>query len=136
MVSNRPIENDGTVAGIPLPPWKHRHGQHRTRPPIKRYRLRFRFAGRGCKRSLGTTSKREAIAAQVRFEETLRLVESRHLTIPPDSDPISFLLSDGRVTGTKPLKLVMLGQLIDSYQQELPPGAREDSTLYTKGIQP
>lgn len=103
-------------------------------PKSKRYRLRFRFAGRGCKRSLGTTSKREAIAAQVRFEETLRLVESGRLTIPPDTDPIAFLLSDGRATITKPLKLVTLGLLLDSYQQELPPGAKEDSTLYTEAI--
>ena len=103
-------------------------------PQSKRYRLRFRFAGRGCKRSLGTTSKREAIAAQVRFEETLRLVESGRLTIPPETDPIAFLLSDGRATNTKPLKLVTLGQLLDSYQEELPPGAKEDSTLYTEGI--
>lgn len=103
-------------------------------PQSKRYRLRFRFAGRECKRSLGTTAKREAIAAQVQFEETLRLVESGRLIIPPDTDPIAFLLSDGRATGTKPLKLVTLGQLIDSYQQELPPGAKEDSTLYTENI--
>lgn len=34
----------------------------------------------------------------------------------------------------KPLKLVTLGQLLDSYQEELPPGAKEDSTLYTEGI--
>ena len=43
-------------------------------PHSKRYRLRFRFAGRECKRSLGTTAKREAIAAQVQFEDGSRSI--------------------------------------------------------------
>lgn len=103
-------------------------------PRSKRYRLRFRFAGRACKRSLETTSKREAIAAQVRFLETRRLVESGRLTIPPDADPINFLLSEGRSEGATAPNLVTLGQLLDSYRQELPPGAKEASTLYTEGI--
>ncbi len=103
-------------------------------PKSKRYRLRFRFAGQGCKRSLGTANKREAIASQVRFEETLRLVESGRLALPLDTDPIDFLLYEGRSTSTKTLKLVTLGQLLDSYQQDFPPGAKEESTLYTEGI--
>ncbi|MEM8866041.1 MAG: site-specific integrase [Planctomycetota bacterium] len=103
-------------------------------PKTKRYRLRFRFGGRSCKRSLGTANKREAIAAQVRFEETLGLVQSGRLPIPPDTDPIAFLISEGRATSTKTLRLVTLGQLLDSYQQDLPPGAKEDSTLYTEAI--
>lgn len=103
-------------------------------PRSKRYRLRFRFAGRACKRSLETTSEREAIAAQVRFVETRRLVESGRLTMPPDADPIAFLLSEGRLESADTIELVTLGELLDSYQKELPPGAKEESTLYTEGI--
>ncbi|MEM6799408.1 MAG: hypothetical protein AAF589_07825 [Planctomycetota bacterium] len=103
-------------------------------PKTKRYRLRFRFGGRSCKRSLGTANKREAITAQERFQETLNLAQRGRLTIPPDSDPIAFLLSEGWEIGTQTLQLVTLGRLLDDYQEELPPGAKEASTLYTEAI--
>ncbi|MEM9352563.1 MAG: tyrosine-type recombinase/integrase [Planctomycetota bacterium] len=103
-------------------------------PKSKRYHLRFRYAGREFKRFLKTQDYREALTLQLRMEETQRLVEQGRLIIPPDADPVAFLLSDGRVTQAEPEQLVSLGELLDSYHDSLPVGAKEESTLYTEAI--
>ena len=95
-----------------------------------RYRVRFRYGGRPFKRSLKTTDRREADAVRVRVEETVRLLERGRLQMPADADPGSFILSDGKLNG-KPVRteVLTLDGLFRLYQEKLPEGAKELSTL-------
>jgi integrase len=96
----------------------------------ERYRVGFRFDGRQYRRSLKTSDAREARALLGRIEETILLIERGRLELPPDVDPATYILSDGKRTGEeKRRERLTVKQLIDRYQAELPPGAKEESTL-------
>jgi integrase len=60
----------------------------------------------------------------------LQLVERGLVSVPPSADPIAFVMSDGRVeqhvTETRRLGL---SAFFATYQQRLPPGRKEPSTL-------
>lgn len=101
----------------------------------ERYRIGFRFDGRQYKRSLKTADRREANALLGRIEETILLIERGRLELPPDVDPATFILSDGKRTGEeKRRERLTLKQLLDRYQVELPTGAKEESTLQGERI--
>lgn len=92
--------------------------------------VRFRYNGRSYKRSLHTGSEREARAVAGRIEETIQLIERGRIEMPPNADPASFILSDGKRVGEKKAaETLTLKGLFDIYQEELPAGAKEESTL-------
>lgn len=94
------------------------------------FRIRFRFDGRECKRSLETADFREAEALRGRAEYKILLIKRGDLVLPPNVDPATFILSDGKRTGgEKKLEQLTLQQLIDLYKEKLPTGAKEATTL-------
>lgn len=94
------------------------------------YFARFRFQGREYSRSLKTGSLREARGAVARLDDTLRLIEQGRLEVPVDADWGEFLLSEGKITGReKVLPRLSLSKLFELYEDSLPAGSKEDSTL-------
>ena len=101
------------------------------------YRARFRFRGKSYKRSLKTRNERDAHAGIARIDETIRLLESGRIEIPGDADVPTFIMSDGKLTGNEGFqsdKLTMLGELLDTYSENIPAGAKEQSTLDCEAI--
>jgi integrase len=94
------------------------------------YYIRFRHGEMSFKRSLKTRDRREANAIRGRVTETILLVERGRLEIPSNADPGIFLLSDGKRNGKpeKP-KVRTLRDLFRVYNDELPEGAKEKTTL-------
>lgn len=94
------------------------------------YRIRFRYQGRQINRSLRTKNDREAKKLCDRVEEVLNLLERGRIAIPAHADPIAFLLSDGQATGGGPRgKELGLAQFFATYQERLPNGRKEETTL-------
>ena len=92
--------------------------------------IRFRYGGVSFKRSLKISDRREANTIRGRVAEAILRVEQGWLEIPPNADPGIFLLSDGKRNGKpeKP-KVRTLRDLFRVYNEELPEGAKEESTL-------
>jgi CRISPR/Cas system-associated exonuclease Cas4 (RecB family) len=66
----------------------------------------------------------------IKIEETILLIERGRLELPPNADPASFILSDGKRTGEeRQREILSVKELIDRYKDELQPGAKEESTL-------
>ena len=63
------------------------------------YFICLRVGEKRFKRSLKTSDQEAADGAVSRVKENLRHVENGVIAIPPNADPISFLLSNGKVTG-------------------------------------
>ena len=99
------------------------------------YRIRFRYGGRPYKRSLKTSDRVEAEGVAGRVQETIRLLERGRLELPPNADPGTFILSDGKLNA-KPLaaKPLTLAELFDLYVEKLPAGAKEATTLQGEAI--
>ena len=95
-----------------------------------RYRIRFRYGGQPYNRSLTTSDRQEAETVRSRVEETLRLLTRGRLEIPADADPGTFVLTDGKRNG-KPSPSVVhsLNDLFKVYQEKLPAGTKEATTL-------
>jgi SOS response associated peptidase (SRAP) len=94
------------------------------------YLVRFRYNGRSYKRSLHTRSEREARAVLGRIEETIHLIERGRIEMPANADPAAFILSDGKRMGEKQNgEALTLKRLFETYEAELPVGAKEESTL-------
>jgi hypothetical protein len=96
-----------------------------------KYRISFRFAGQKFCRSLKTRNERTAKAALARLEDNLARLEMGQLFLPPDADPVTFLLSDGRLEHRPEIKLDAfrtLGELLDAFLSSLTPGALEPTT--------
>jgi integrase len=99
-------------------------------PSSGRYYVRFRHAGVPYKRSLGTADKLEAEAGLSRVTDTIRDIKRGRLQIPDDADPGVFILSDGKVEKKPKAPTVrILADLFRIYEENLPAGAKEDSTL-------
>ena len=96
--------------------------------------VRFRFAGRYYKRAIKTSDRRRANAILARVEDTILLIKQGRIAMPPDVDPGDFILADGKVTTVQVSGQMSLKQMFDSYYNELPPGAKEESTIYGEGI--
>jgi len=100
-----------------------------------RYNVILRFGGRRFVRSLKTSDRDEATAKKLRIEENIKLVESGRLTIPDDADPVTFLLSDGKLD-RKPVARasLTLSKLFKTFFDDLPAGSLEENTIATMKI--
>ena len=81
--------------------------------------IRFRYGGKEVQRSLKTKRLKEALAIKGRVEETIILLERGRMEIPVNSDPGTFILSDGKRNGT-PAPIVTVGsvgQLFDAFKK-------------------
>lgn len=104
-------------------------------PKSSVYRIRFRFNGRNVQRSLKTTQKRRASSVCLQVEETLDLIERGRIEIPPNADPITFIISGGQATqSTKPIMSIGLSTLFEIYEERMPTGRKEESTLASERI--
>lgn len=100
--------------------------------PSGNFHACFRFGGKRFKRSLKTTDEGEAASLLGRIEDNARLAARGKLHLPEGADIPTFLLSDGQLG--HPLEVsetLTLAELIDRYEASLPPGALEQSTMYT-----
>lgn len=99
------------------------------------YSVRFRFQGRNVNRSLGTPDKRRAAGICSRIEETLRLLESGRINVPPGVDPFEYVFSDGKTKSKATSRRdIGLTELYACYQAKLPAGSKEQTTLVGEGI--
>jgi integrase len=104
-------------------------------PSSDTFYVRFRYGGRSYKRSLNTVDRRDARSAIARIDETIRLLERGRLAMPPHCDPAEFILSDGKlVNGSAVPPVVTLGELFKLYEERLPEGAKEPTTLSCEKI--
>ena len=84
--------------------------------PSGNFHISFRYGGHKFKRSLKTRSQDDADTRLKRLEENIRFVESGRLTIPPDADIPTFLLSDGKLNEQPKVKAPWtMSQLFDAY---------------------
>ena len=60
----------------------------------------FRFGGKKYTRSLHTDEEQEAQRLLANLEQTIRDIKSGRITLPPDADIPTFLLSDGNLSNT------------------------------------
>lgn len=102
------------------------------RDPSGNFHIHFRFCGQRFKRSLHTKHQRKADAAASHVEENIRLISEGRLSLPEDVDIPTYLLSDGKLAEQpKVVKDCKLGALFAKYQELVPKGAVESTTLYT-----
>lgn len=101
-----------------------------------RFLARFRFAGREYKRSLKTSSPKEAKALLGRIEYTVQLIERGELQIPEAADVATFIVTAGKRTGNerKDQGPLTLEGLLDAYFDSLPTGSKEESTIKTERL--
>ena len=100
-----------------------------------KFRIVFRYAGRKYQHPVRTHSEREASAVRERLEENLRLLERGRLTLPPDADLPTFLVSDGKLNAPPvPARRLTLGDLRDRYLHAVSGGSLEANTLATTRI--
>ena len=77
----------------------------------------------------------EAAGVVARVAETIRLLERGRLEMPADADPGMFIMSDGKQTK----KIVStrgctLDELLSTYKQSIPVGAKAETTLKTEEL--
>lgn len=99
------------------------------------FHLGIRLGSRKLKRSLQTSDRREAEDLMRKVERRLNLIEQGDLSIPADADPLTFLLSDGKLA--RPVEIsvgLTLGDLCQKHLDSLPDGSLEANTIYTLKI--
>jgi hypothetical protein len=95
------------------------------------YYICFRFGGRKFKRSLKTKDERTALSKKIRLEDSVALVESGRIDLPPGVDVPTFLLSEGKKTGKTVLRDCRLDDLFGEFLASVPDGNLEASSLKT-----
>ena len=99
------------------------------------YNVVFYFGGRKFTRSLETADFDEADTARKNLEQTIRLVKTGHIEIPPNADIPTFLMSRGKLASPVQASVrLTLKEVIDRYLQAHPDGSLEPTTLYTIGV--
>ena len=99
------------------------------------FHLGIRLGSQKLKRSLQTNDPQEAQNLMDRVERRLKLIDQGDLVIPPDADPLTLLLSDGKLS--RPVEIsagLSLGELCQRYLDALPQGSLEANTVYTLKI--
>jgi hypothetical protein len=94
-------------------------------PKTGKARIFFRFGGRQFNRTIKVKSKRGGLALCETVDQTISDLERGRLTLPPNSDPVSFILSGGKLVESQankaPTKAVTLVEVFERYQAESPP---------------
>lgn len=104
-------------------------------PRSKIFHVRFRFGGRSFHRSLETRDGKDAAAARVRVEDTIRHLGRGWLDLPLGLDAGDFILSGGKLKqATAPQEPLTLEDLFARYHRELPADAKEENTTTTEKI--
>jgi hypothetical protein len=105
-------------------------------PASKLYRIRFRFAGKGYFRSLGTRSEAEANALCGRAESVINAITQGFVAVPPGTDPGDFILAGGKSIQPSVVidlpKCITLAALFETYERDLTPGSKEAYTRDTE----
>ncbi|QDT40354.1 site-specific tyrosine recombinase XerC [Gimesia alba] len=96
----------------------------------------FRFGGKKYTRSLHTDDESEANRLLANLEQTVRDVKSGRISLPPDADIPTFLLSDGKLTtphvsdsDSISETRLSLHDLFESFFTSLPDDSLEESTI-------
>jgi len=109
--------------------WLERH------PTSGHYKICFRWGKQRIKRTIKTTSRKDAETAMVRLQENISLVERGRLVLPADADVATFLLSDGMLSSkpqeTPATVVLTLDELRQKYVDAHSCGAMERNSLET-----
>jgi hypothetical protein len=104
-------------------------------PASGRYRIRFYYDGVQYHRSIKTKDENKAQSILRRVDDTIQFLEQGRIVMPPDADPFTFILSDGKLTEKASVKLVRtLADLFATYQEQFTEGAKEANTRRTERI--
>ena len=94
-------------------------------PKTGKTRIFFRFGGRQFNRTVKVKSERGGLALCETVDQTISDLERGRLTLPPNSDPVTFILSGGKLVESlaeqAPTKAVTLADVFERYQAEPPP---------------
>ncbi len=100
------------------------------------WRVRFRYLGRQFFRSCETTDDKIANQVLTRVDETLGLLKTGRLTLPPDADGEGvgdFIVSGGKVTSKPTIKEAHpLKQVVADYFASIPAGAKAANSIATE----
>ncbi len=106
-------------------------------PTSGHFNICFRWQGKKLRRTLKTTQKKEADAILHRFDENVVLLERGRLELPAGGDILTFLLSDGKLSGvpapepTPAPAPPTLQEIVDQYLATLGNGTVEADSLCT-----
>jgi len=100
------------------------------------WKIGFRWEGKLHKRSLKTTDEARANGLKERVSANLFDLEQGRLQVPPGTDLLTFLLTDGKKTERKvpSVKPLTLKGLFNAYEAALPSGAKSQNTLSTEKV--
>ena len=108
-------------------------------PASMRARVFFRYGGRPFNRALGAETDRAAWRTCALIDQTIEDSERGRLTMPPDADPVAFIVSGGKVShkpkaepGQANPRPPTLGDVFSIYAETSTPGFKESNTLITE----
>src|SRR5258708_22952455 len=91
-------------------------------PKTGKARVFFRYGGRQCNRMVKVKSERAAEALCETIDQTIADLERGRLTLPPDADVATFLISGGSVrlspTKTVAPNALTLAEVFDRYRAD------------------
>jgi len=94
-------------------------------PKTGKARVFFRYGGRQCNRIVKVKSVRAADALCETIDQTIADLERGRLALPPDTDPVTFIISGGTVVQCTAQvaapKALTLADVFDRYRQDAPP---------------
>jgi len=106
-------------------------------PTSGHFNICLRWQGKKPRRTLKTTQKKEAEAILHRFDENVVLLERGRLVLPEGGDLLTFLLSDGKLSGLPAPDPIptpaapTLREIVDRYLAALGNGTVEANSLAT-----
>ena len=106
-------------------------------PTSGHFNICLRWQGKKLRRTLKTTQKKEAEAILHRFDENVVLLERGRLQLPEGGDLLTFLLSDGKLSGAPAPDPTLtpapptLREIVDRYLAALGNGTVEANSLAT-----
>src|SRR5215469_13588081 len=104
-------------------------------PASGRYRIRFYYGGVQYHRSIKTKDENKAQSILRRVEDTIQFLEQGRILMPPEADPVTFFLSDGKPTEKVTARQVRtLADLFATYEEQFTEGAKEANTRRVEKI--
>src|SRR4051794_34519043 len=105
------------------------------KPAQGQYTACFRYDGRHYQRSLKTNDPASARSVLGRIKDTLHLLATGRLAIPPGVDPGDFIVTSGAERQPRSAaRIPTLEQFFKEYQADHPAGTKSESTLVTEQI--